>query len=169
MKSIDPSDLSRWFDAYGAALVLYARQWLPAELAEDVVQEVFIRLASLWSAPDNAKAWLYRSVRNAAIDRCRSEQRRHKHERQHAAERTHCFQGHPDELMDADAVQSALRRLPEEQREVIVLRIWAGMTFQEVSEVTGLASSTLFSRYEAGLTTLRQIMERPPCKIPKGN
>ena len=169
MKSIDPSDLSRWFDTYGPTLVLYARQWLSAELAEDVVQGVFVRLMSLWSAPDNAKAWLYRSVRNAAIDRFRSERRRHHREHRRAAEEAGCLQGRRDELMDADAVQSALPRLPEEQREVIVLRIWAGMTFQEVSQVTGLAVSTLFSRYEAGLTALRQIMERPPCKIPKGN
>jgi len=78
MGSIDPAGLSGWFDAYGRALVLYARQWLTVEPAEDVVQEVFVRLLSQRRAPVNVKSWLFRSVRNAAVSRLRSEHRRRK-------------------------------------------------------------------------------------------
>ena len=44
MPSIDPAKMGSWFDAYAGRLVLYARQWLEAQWAEDVVQDVFIRL-----------------------------------------------------------------------------------------------------------------------------
>jgi len=166
MGLIDPAALSRWFDVYGAALVLYARQWLSTDAAEDVVQEVFVRLLSQGRAPDHVKSWLFRSVRNAAIGRVRSQKRRCKYEGQRAADRQAWFEGRPDDLLDAAAAQSALLALPDEQREVIVLRIWAGMTLQEASQVTGQPVSTLFSRYRAGLAALRETMETS-CKTQK--
>jgi len=51
------------------------------------------------------------------------------------------------------------RGLPPEQREVIVMRIWAQMTLTEIAQVTGEAMSTLFSRYRAGLSEIKRIME----------
>lgn len=166
MGLIDPTRLSRWFDAYSKALVLYARQWLATEPAEDVVQEVFVRLFSEQAEPANIKAWLFRSVRNAAISGVRSRRRRVKYERQRAADRPAWFDSRPDDLIDAAAAQSALCYLPDDQREVIVLRIWAGMTLAEASDVTGEPVSTLFSRYRAGLAALRKAME-VSCKTQK--
>ena len=160
----DSADLGGWFDAYAAGLVLYARQWLPLEAAEDVVQGVFLRLMSQWRSPGNVKAWLYRSVRNAAIDRQRLEKRRHVFEERQAAEHRPHLQHKTDDLLDAGAVEKAIDSLPPEQRELIVLRIWGEMAFREISEVTGLSISTLFSRYQAALAALREAMERPRCK-----
>ena len=48
--------VGRWFDAYAAGLVLYARQWLDAGLAEDVVQGVFVRLLSGCETPASPRA-----------------------------------------------------------------------------------------------------------------
>ena len=79
MGTIDPGQLGRWFDAYGARLALYGRHWLDAALAEDVVQEAFIRLMAQASPPENVKAWLFRSVRNGAISQLRKQKRRQKH------------------------------------------------------------------------------------------
>jgi RNA polymerase sigma-70 factor (ECF subfamily) len=161
MKSSDPARLGRWYDAYGQALVLYARQWLPAA-AEDVVQEVFLRLLHKWREPAQVKAWLFRSVRNAALSRLRSERRRQTHEQQRALRQgERFFEARPDDRIDAAVAQAALMSLPDEQREVIVLRIWAGITLAEASEVTGDPVSTLFSRYAAGLAALRKALEAP--------
>ena len=57
---IDPATLGGWFDAYGAALVLYARQWLDRGAAEDVVQDVFVRLMAQpgGQRPAHLRAWL---------------------------------------------------------------------------------------------------------------
>lgn len=161
MSPMDPTCLSRWFDACAPALVLYARQWLDLARAEEAVQETFLRLVSQRHAPENVKAWLFTAVRNRAIGEIRSWHRRHRHAEQLASEKTAWFCGRPDELIDAAAAQQALANLPAEQREVIVLRIWAGMTLQEISGITRQPVSTLFSRYKAGLAELRRRMESP--------
>ena len=166
MGKTGPTQLSAWFDGHAAALALYARQWLEAGLAEDVVQDVFLRLARQRRQPDNAKAWLFRCVRNAAINVLRSQRRRRRHEQRRAAERASWFVSRGDELIDAEAAQAALAELPAEQREVIVLRIWAGLTLREAGEVVGQPVSTVFSRYRAGLAGLRERM-RTSCKSEK--
>jgi RNA polymerase sigma-70 factor (ECF subfamily) len=69
------------------------------------------------------------------------------------------FESRTADLIDAADAQKALESLPGEQREVIVMRIWGQMTLNEISRVTGDAISTLFSRYQKGLTGIRQLME----------
>ncbi|MBN1341324.1 MAG: sigma-70 family RNA polymerase sigma factor [Phycisphaerae bacterium] len=159
MATIDPSQLGQWFDACGATLTLYARQCLPAPAAEDVVQDVFVRLMAQRQPPRNVKAWLFRSVRNAAVSRIRAERSRLNHEPQAAAQRARWFEHRHDDLIDADVAQQTLASLPHEQREVVVLRIWADMTLQEIADVTGEPVSTLFSRYKAGLAEVRRRLE----------
>lgn len=161
MDSIEPTELSRWFDAFGPALVLYARQWLPAEVAEDVVQDVFVRLMAQRAAPANVKAWLFRSVRNAAISQIRSRHRSERHAQQASEARPRWFEGRPDDPIDAKTAQDALRSLPHEQREVIVLRIWCEMTLEEIAGIVEQPVSTLFSRYKAGLAAIRKRLEAP--------
>ena len=73
---IDPAKLALWFEAHAAVLVLYARQWLDRGRAEDVVQEAFVRLMAQRTDPNNVRAWLHATVRNAAIDEARAVSRR---------------------------------------------------------------------------------------------
>ena len=70
-----PHRLARWFDAYAARLVLYARQWLDHAGAEDVVQEVFLRLAGRPIDALDERALLFAAVRNAAIGEARGRRR----------------------------------------------------------------------------------------------
>ena len=147
------------FDAHAATLILFARQWLDRAAAEDVVQDVFVSLMSQRRSPDNPRAWLYKAVRNAAISHARSASRRSKREMRLAEQRTEFFESGADDLIDASAAQEAMESLPQEQREVIVMRLWAQMTLAEIAEVTGEAVSTLFSRYRSGLLEIKRIME----------
>jgi RNA polymerase sigma-70 factor (ECF subfamily) len=156
---IDPAQLARTFDAHAATLILFARQWLGRSGAEDVVQDVFVNLMLQRRTPDNLKAWLFKAVRNAAISHARSASRRGNREERHAVARPDWFERSPEDLIDAGAAQRALESLAPEQREVIVMRIWAQMSLPEIAEVTGLAVSTLFSRYRAGLNEIKRIME----------
>jgi RNA polymerase sigma-70 factor (ECF subfamily) len=160
MGSIGPQQLATWFDAYAAQLVLYVRQWLDVGLAEDVVQDVFVRLAAIRSEPANAKAWLFRSVRNEAISKIRSRRRRQNHEARRAANQPTWFEPRPDELVDAATAQSAVESLPAEQREVVILRLWTGMTFQEISEIVSRPVSTVADRYHSALAAIRRTMEK---------
>jgi len=57
------------------------------------------------------------------------------------------------------AVQTALQRLPEEQREVVVLHVWGALTFLEIAEALDTSPNTVASRYRYGLTKLRDTLK----------
>src|SRR5439155_1659947 len=69
-----PEQLAELVDRHAAALVLYARQWCSSP--DDVVQTAFLKLARQSVPPDNLVPWLYRVVRNGAIDAARARTRR---------------------------------------------------------------------------------------------
>jgi RNA polymerase sigma-70 factor (ECF subfamily) len=164
---IGPAALGGWFDAHGAALVLYARQWLDRQSAEDVVQEVFVRLMSQpgRQGPANVRAWLFHATRNAAIGTARSLWRRGRREREVARDHAEWFQPRPEDPIDARTAEAALQSLPAAQREIILLRLWSGMTLAEISEVTGAPLSTVHDHYRKGLAGVRRALESrsQPC------
>lgn len=158
---IESARYSAWFQAHVAALQLYARQWLDHAQAEDAVHEAFVALLSQAREPDNARAWLFKVVRRRAIAQARSNWRRQR--RQAQAVQSNMFESLADDLIDARAAEAALWQLPIEQREIVVLRIWAGLRFGDIAELTGSNLSTVFDRYGAALTALREKLERSPC------
>ncbi len=159
MASIDPATLGGWYDAHAAALVLYARQFVSPGEAEDIVQDVFVRLMAQRGRPDNARAWLFRSVRNAAVSRLRAGHRRRRREQARAAGRREAFESRPEDLIDARVARQLLASLPQDQREVVVLRVWSGLTLREIAETTDAGITSVFRRYRAGLAALRKGME----------
>jgi RNA polymerase sigma-70 factor (ECF subfamily) len=180
MARLDRAKLSAWFAAHGPALVLYARQVLPSDdqwAAEDVVQEVFTHLlaraggsdvSGVPDAPDtpgglaeppNPAAWLHRCVHYACLDTRRAGTRRRHRERAAATSRPAWFDPSPGDLVDAQAAQAALAALPELSRQVVVLRVWSGLTLGEVAEVTGQPVSTVHDQYRRALAALRQRIE----------
>ncbi|HVK09563.1 MAG TPA: sigma factor, partial [Gemmataceae bacterium] len=101
--------LAALIDSHGAALVLFARQWCSAP--EDAVQDALCKLAEQSRWPEDAVAWLYRVVRNRAIDAGRSERRRQR--REAAASRPEgWFAETAIDGLDADAAVAALESLP---------------------------------------------------------
>jgi len=151
------------FAAHSQALQLYARQWVGAVEADDVVQRVFVKMLASGRLPQDARTWLFRCVRNEAIGAWRSARRRGRREQAVAADASEWFEARPEILLDARAAQSALESLPDDQREVVMLRLWSGLTLAEVADVVGAAVSTVHARYQAALESLRKIME-VPCK-----
>ncbi len=154
MQVADQELLTRLLDEHSAALVLYAQQWCGTP--EDVVQEAFIRLMHQRPLPDNVVGWLYRVVRNGAISASRAASRRTRHETSAAGERDSWFKPAMEEALDAGVAAAALDALPIEDREIIVLRIWAGRSFEEIGQLIGKSTSTAHRRFENALQTLRQ-------------
>jgi RNA polymerase sigma factor (sigma-70 family) len=153
-----PDDFARLLDRYGPPLLLYARQWCDAP--EDVVQEAFLKLVSLRPPPRSILPWLYRVVRNAALDARKTARRRQ--QRELAAARSFPWFVEPEmDGLDAAAAVAALQRLSAEEREVIVARLWGGLSFEEIAEVAGCSASTAFRRYSAGLDALRRELGVP--------
>ena len=137
---------------HAAALVLFARQW--CDIPEDVVQDAFCKLA-MAPPPDDATGWLYRVVRNAAIDAGRSARRRIKRE-QAAARPVRWFIEPAIDGLDAQAAVGALESLSPDLREVIVARLWGGLTLDQIAAAAGCSVSTAHRRFEAGIAVLRE-------------
>jgi RNA polymerase sigma factor (sigma-70 family) len=72
------------------------------------------------------------------------------------AQRTPWFDADAETLLDAERATAALRSLPADQREVITLALWSGLTFEQIGELIGCSSSTAHRWYVAGLATLRE-------------
>ena len=161
MNRIEPQQLAGCYDACGRALTLYARQWLPCAAAEDVVQTAFLKLLDQGCAPRDAKAWLFRTVRNAAVNELRKASRRRRHDLAIASGRAGWFEPDGADHLDAQAAQRALELLPPAQRELVVMRIWGELTLAEMAGVLGVAVSTVYAQYKAALETLRQRMGKP--------
>lgn len=162
---MDPERLGRLIDRYADALELYARPWCDAP--EDVVQEAFVALAGLKSAPENPGAWLFRAVRNGAINAGIAGKRRRRREARKAADSPAWFESEAnDSALDPDAVQAALSALPAGQREIIVAHLWGGLTFDQIAELSGTSASSAHRSYHAGLTSLRARLGVPcPTKL----
>ena len=132
---------------YESPLVSYAMRLVGGDLAnaQDVVQNVFIRLYQKWppgmKPGAQLKAWLYRAVHNEAVDLVRRDQRRYKlHERQ-AAEPTavKCEDGVHCEIEEKDRkalVLKLLSKLDTRERQVVLLRMQQGLSYKEIAAVT---------------------------------
>ena len=157
MSTIGPETLGRLFREHGPALRLFARQWGPG--ADDLVQEAFLTLVRQPRLPDPVRPWLYRVVRHRAIEAARAARRRRGREAV-AAPREAWFTAADDQL-DADDATAALAELPVALREIIVARLWGGLTFEEVAHLVGCSLTTAHRRYQQGLAELRSRLEGP--------
>jgi RNA polymerase sigma-70 factor, ECF subfamily len=161
----DQSALAELYDRFGRLAYGVALRVLRDEkLAEDAVQEGFL---AAWRAadrfmPERAKAstWLLTLVHRRAVDLVRREERRR-------AESLPDDVGHAStESAEEDAwlrfererVQSALKRLPDQQREALELAYYGGFTQSELAERLGQPVGTIKSRMFAGLTRLRELL-----------
>jgi RNA polymerase sigma factor (sigma-70 family) len=147
-----------WLDQHGAALILLARQWVASHAdAEDVVQEAFVRF---WRSRERAAdpaAYLYACVKHCALEWLRSRIRQSR--RAEAAARTEAESWFADSLEEDErraAIATALRTLPENQREVLVLKIWGGLSFPQIADALRISANTAASRYRYALIKLRE-------------
>jgi RNA polymerase sigma-70 factor (ECF subfamily) len=166
MPGVGLETLRRLLDEHTGPLVLYARQW--CRTPEDIVQDVFLLLMREPVAPANPVAWLYRAVRNKALNAARAERRRAHHETAAAVRTEPWLRGHAADRLDAAAAAEALAGLAPEQREVIVARLWGGLSLEQVAELTGTSASTAYRWYQQGIAALRERLEGV-CPEPKTN
>ena len=150
---MSPRQLGKLIDAHAPALLLYARQ--VCSIAEDVVQEAFLKLVGQRDTPREIVPWLYRVVRNAALDAKKAQRRRVQRE-QIVSRAIPWFREPEIDGLDAKTATTALEELPIEQREVIVSHLWGGLSFDQIGLLLGSAASTAFRRYQAGLNALRE-------------
>jgi len=127
--------------------------------AADVVQEVFVRLATRrhrLRAIAVPRAYLRRMAHSAAVDVHRRKARR-REEPLEACGFIESLTDSPERSTDARRVSRLLARLPAAQREAIYLRHFAGCSFAEIGRATGVPTFTAASRYRIGMRRLRRL------------
>jgi RNA polymerase sigma factor (sigma-70 family) len=132
--------------------------------AEDVVHDAFTAISGRLDDIDNAGAYLRTSVVNGTR---RWHRRLRREERWQpldpaAAATPAPAPGDADGTADAIAVRGALADLPSEQREAIVLRYFADLTFREIADVLGCPLQTVATRVRRGLDRIKRDLEDRP-------
>ena len=156
------TDWQAWYDRHGPGLLLFARQFTTtlAE-AEDAMHDGFIRFWKRRETVDDPTAYLYRAVRSAAMDQRRGSGRRQRREQSLAHEDRSDTQPWQQAVSDEtdQQLRESIEQLPEQQREVLVLKIWGGLTFDQIADATDSPRSTTAARYSAALKALRETMQ----------
>ena len=159
-----PADLATLYDAHATAVLALLRVWSGSEAeAKDLLQEVFVRLArSPGSAEQLAepRAFLVTLARRAWLDVLRRRQTREQYHSRAAAETPQLFEdAPPDGAICREALEQALTTLPPEQREAVMMHVWAGLTFREIAAALEVPLHTAASRCRYGLGKLRALLQ----------
>ena len=154
---MDAEQLTYWYDLCGAELGLYARHILKSYGSEDIVHDVFIKLMAQRTPPENVRAWLFTAVRNASITKLRKIKRRQKLREKLMNEKP-WFETSQVDNVDSAELQKALEQLDEEQREVVLLRIWGQLTLKQIAEMIGCSTTTVYMRFDQSIRAMQKIM-----------
>ena len=156
-----PAHLERLYDQHAQALFAFLLNLTRNEDdARDVLQEIFTKLArqpTLLRPARDERAFLIRLAHNAAIDLMRRRGTRDKYHEQFGSEQFSAFAptSDPDEAAFRAELANALGELPPDQRAVIHLKLWEGLTFEQIADTLDISANTAASRYRYGLDKLR--------------
>ena len=156
-----PADLEGLYDEHAQALFAFLLNFTRDEDdTRDVLQEVFVKLArrpELLRAARDERAFLIRLAHNAAIDLMRRRSTRAMNQEQFGSEKVSPFAAitDPDEAAFRVELSTALGELPPDQRAVVHLKLWEGLTFEQIAGALDILPNTAASRYRYGLDKLR--------------
>ena len=148
-----------WLRTSGPRFLLYARQQTrTGSDAEDVLQDA---LVESWKRSDGMPpdALVFATIRRRAIDLARSSDRRSVREIEASTPDTDWFSPDVEERETQRLLEDAVKSLQPNYREVVTLKIWGGLTFQEIAEATGVPLNTAASRYRYAIEGLRDILK----------
>lgn len=155
-----------------SAMALAVRVVRQSQLAEEIVQEAFL---TLWRNPGvfderrgSVKAWLMTMVHHRAVDVVRREESQRRRSDEALVRLREETEDPTDAVVEAvaapaerDAVRRALRSLPDDQREVLELMYFGGLSQSQVAEKTGAPLGTVKSRALLGMRRMRSMVEEP--------
>jgi RNA polymerase sigma-70 factor (ECF subfamily) len=149
-----------WLADHGSKFWFYARQKTRSDAdAEDLMQEAILEAVERnTEAGPPPPPLVFATMHRRAIDWARREQRRAA--REFAASETSdslWFDTGVEDRERARLIQDAMGKLPEIYREVVTLKVWAGLTFAEIADSLGIPANTAASRYRYGLQELRKL------------
>jgi RNA polymerase sigma-70 factor (ECF subfamily) len=157
-------NLDELYDRHGERMYRYLALRLGStEDAEDVLQDAFCRLARYsvrWALVRNPRAFVFRVLRNEANRHLARRIKRREDEASSSGEldRLASVVEGPEEARPA-LLARALGTLPDEQRDVIILKVFEGFSFREIAAVCEVPANTAASRYRYGIEKLRSLLE----------
>jgi RNA polymerase sigma-70 factor (ECF subfamily) len=161
MKMPGGNDIERLYDEHAQPLYAFLLNFTRDEAdTRDLLQEIFVKLArepGLMDGVREERAFLIRLAHNAAIDLIRRRGTRERAKENFAAEKISLFAptSDPDGKTFREELAFALGELPEEQRAAVHLKLWEGLTFEEIAAALDIPPNTAASRYRYGLDKLR--------------
>ena len=168
----DMASFERLFERYRAPIFAFIHRQCPrVSMAEELTQEVFMRVirgASSFRAASRFSTWIYRIARNQVVDNIR----RQRYRKYSSLEQPSRNDGPPlgDRLPDTESdldrrvlvnrlrneLDRAIADLPDNQKEVFLLREYSGLKFDEISEIVGAKVGTVKSRMRYALESLQK-------------
>lgn len=149
----DRDEVEAWYRRHGPALLLFgAALTRDRARAQDALHQVFLRLLEnpeLAPAGD-ARTYLFAALRNTIID----DAKRRNRDVPFPFDDQSWFQSSAG-VEEEISLKRALVDLPADQREVLVLHIWGGLTFSQTAEVLAINPNTAAARYRYALAKLR--------------
>ena len=154
------ANMERLYDEHAGPLFAFLLNFTRDDAdTRDLLQDIFIRLArepGLLAGVRVERAFLLRLAHNAAADLMRRRATRDRTKEGFAAEiAPFAPADDPDEQVFRQELAVALGELPEDQRAVVHLKLWEGMTFEDIAAVLNISPNTAGSRYRYGLDKLR--------------
>ena len=157
----------QWLAENGPRLLLFARGWSQCrEDAEDLVQDAILLMwhhqADKGGTPPDLPL-VFSTIRFCGLNHHRSEKRRRK--REESVIYLNDFQDvWLDPLMEEDEealiLRDAVQRLSAKLRDVVIMKFWGGLTFQQIAETLAISPNTAASRYRYAMEQLAQELRR---------
>ena len=146
--------VKKFYEESAPALIAYARSLgLDHGTAEDMVQRTFLALLETGKWPSEPRPYLFRAVRNASLNHVRDRSR----DVELSADEAWFDSVNVDPVEELD-LRRALSQLPVEQREIIMMHVWGGLSFQEAAAVVGIPANTAASRYRYAIHGLKRLL-----------
>lgn len=163
LQSHDEQAFGFLYDRYSKALYNIILQIIPQqELAEDVLQEVFIKIWQNINSYDETKGrlytWMLNIARNQSIDRTRSKDFNNRSKTTELSETVYNNRQSAEMKMDDVGLKKTLSNLPEENRKLLELAYYQGYTQDEIAKIMNIPLGTVKTRIRATIIQLRKIL-----------
>lgn len=163
----DDNAFEQLYDLYNNKTMRFLKSWLNEEAARDINQEVwlsvYLNIAELMH-PESFRTWLYRITRFAAIDCLRTKQRQIEFIETFVNEMSNKFHGkisheEIEEIVSFD-LSEIIEMLSPHHREVIILKYWEGMSYEEIALIVGSPIGTIRSRIHHAKQKIKEFIDK---------
>jgi RNA polymerase sigma-70 factor, ECF subfamily len=163
----DQAAFAELYDAYADRVGHYLLVRLGSRAdVDDVLQETFCRLARMrckLAVVNDLDAYIFTIARNEAARLAASTARRQRRQKPLHSEDLFCYRSDNTDAREiAETVAAALSQLSTDLREIVEMKIYTGLTFQQISQVTRLPQGTVATRYRSALAKMQDWFARQP-------